>query len=143
MDGGDAVMTAAGRWLATAVLCVVALSACDESMTGPSVPLDTTFTMAPGEIVSVEDAAVRLQFVGVEGDSRCPADAACIQGGDALVRIAALRGSTRRDYELHTGRMAPVTHDGLTLTLTALAPYPFSSQTIAPNDYRATVRVTR
>ncbi len=136
-------MTAVGRWLATAALCVVAVSACDESITGPSAPLDTTFTMAPGEQVSVAGTAVRLQFIGVEGDSRCPADAQCIQGGDAVVRIRSTRGGTRHDYELHTGSLAPVTHDGVTITLTELAPYPFSARTIAPGDYRATVRVTR
>lgn len=125
------------------MLGVSSLGACDESIVGPTARLDTTFTMTPGEIVSVEGTPVRLQFIGVEGDSRCPADAVCIQGGDALVRIAALRGSTRRDYELHTGSLAPVSHDGLTITLTELAPYPFSSQTIAPQDYRATVRLTR
>ena len=31
----------------------------------------------------------------------------------------------------------------LTIALETLLPYPFSSQTIAPGDYRATLRVTR
>jgi hypothetical protein len=39
--------------------------------------------------------------------------------------------------------MAPVRHDDLTIALVALAPYPFSGRTIAPRDYRATLRVTR
>jgi hypothetical protein len=131
-----------GRWLMLG-LFVAALAACDESITGPSVPLDQTFTMAPGDVVSIEDTSARVQFHGVEGDSRCPADAVCIQGGDAVVRVSVTADGTRRDYELHTGSMAPVTHDGLTIVLVELAPYPFSSRAIAPGDYRATLRVTR
>ena len=130
------------RWLMWGV-CVAALAACDESITGPSVPLDKTFTMAPGEVVRIDGTSARVQFHGVEGDSRCPADAVCIQGGDAVVRVSVTADGTRRDYELHTGHMTPVTHDGLTIALVALAPYPFSSRTIAPGDYRATLRVTR
>ena len=130
------------RWLMWGV-CVAALAACDESITGPSVPLDKTFTMAPGDILRLEDAAARVQFHGVEGDSRCPADAVCIQGGDAVVRVSVTLDGTRRDYELHTGNMAPVTYDGLTIALVELSPYPFSSRTIAPGDYRATLRATR
>jgi hypothetical protein len=130
------------RWLMFGVL-VAALVACDESLTGPSVPLDQTFTLAPGDVVSIDDTAARVQFHGVEGDSRCPADVVCIQGGDAVVRVSVSADGARRDYELHTSSMAPVTHDGLTIALVELAPYPFSSRTIAPGDYRATLRVTR
>lgn len=120
-----------------------ALSGCDESVTGPSVGLDATFTLAPGEAVSIADTSLIVQFQGVEGDSRCPADAFCIQGGDAIVRVVVLSSGNRRDYELHTGSMAPVRHDGLTVALVELSPYPFSSRTIAPGDYRASLRVTR
>ena len=34
-------------------------------------------------------AASRLRFEGVTGDSRCPVDAICIQGGDAIVKVQA------------------------------------------------------
>jgi hypothetical protein len=80
------------RWLMCGV-CVAALAACDESFTGPSVPLDQTFTMAPGDLVSIEKTSARVQFHGVEGDSRCPADANCIQGGDAIAPDRARRVS--------------------------------------------------
>ena len=109
--------------------------------TGPS--LNEAFTLAPGEITTIADAGVRIRFDRVEGDSRCPADAVCVQGGDALVRIAVVERSTERPYELHTGSMEPVTHEGLTIALVQLQPYPFSSRTIEPGDYRATLRVTR
>jgi hypothetical protein len=52
-------------------------------------------------------------------------------------------GFTRTEYELHTGNMEPVRHGDLTIGLVALFPYPFGSGTIPPEDYRATLRVTR
>jgi hypothetical protein len=118
-----------------------AVSGCDESPTGPS--LNDEFTLAPGETTAMADAGVRIRFDRVEGDSRCPADAVCVQGGDAVVRIAVVERSTESPYELHTGSMEPVTHDGLTIALVQLQPYPFSSRSIEPGDYRATLRVTR
>jgi hypothetical protein len=76
--------------------------------------------LAPGETGEVGTTGPRLRFQGVTGDSRCPAGALCIQGGDAIVRIDVLQKSG------------------------GLSPYPFSSlPPIAPGDYRATLRVTR
>lgn len=127
--------------LAGFLLVLGVASGCDEALTGPS--LNEEFTLSPGEITAIAEAGVRVRFDGVEGDSRCPADAVCVQGGDALVRVAVIERSTERAYELHTGSMEPVTHDGLTITLVELQPYPFSSRPIEPGDYRATLRVTR
>ncbi len=100
--------------------------------------------LAPGQSAGVTEAGITIRFDGVSGDSRCPIDAICIQGGDALVRIAVIpsRGGTQ-DYALHTGDLRPVTHDDLTIALVELSPYPFSTRPIEPNDYRAKLRVTR
>ena len=48
-------------------------------------------------------------------------------------------------YELHTGdsSRATVTHKQVRIALVELQPYPFSSRTIAPGDYRATLTVGR
>jgi hypothetical protein len=101
--------------------------------------------LSPGQTVAIEGADSSLRFQGVIGDSRCPGDAICIQGGDALVRIDVIpsRGSAST-YDLHTGSMQPVRHEDLTIELVELNPYPFGSlPPIGPSDYRATLRVTR
>lgn len=102
------------------------------------------FTLGRGESAQVEGAGVRLQFVEVTGDSRCPADAVCIQGGDALVHLRVMNGGTTA-YQLHTGdgSRAAVAHQQLRIELVQLQPFPFSSRTIAPDEYRATFTVTR
>jgi hypothetical protein len=48
-----------------------------------------------------------------------------------------------RGYDLLTGDMQPAVHGGLTIALVELLPYPFSARTIAPEAYRATLKVTR
>jgi len=135
----------AAKSLILAVACLLVATACDEkSPVGPTIPLDQAFTLAPGEAASIAGTPVTVQFVRVSGDSRCPADAVCIQGGDALVHIRAMNGAAV-DYELHTGDQsrAAVIHQGLRLELVQLQPYPFSSRTIQPEEYRATLRASR
>jgi len=123
--------------------CLLAATACDQSLTSPSTPLNTDFVLAPGETMAIESASLTVTFNRVSGDSRCPADAFCIQGGSADVHITATSNGSRRDHVLKTGDMKPVQHGDTTITLVQLSPYPFSSRTIASNEYRATLKVTR
>lgn len=123
------------------MLCLVLTTACRETPTGPTSPLDREFTLAPGETMRISGRSLVLRFNGVSGDSRCPADAFCIQGGSAAVRITTVSARSTRDYELHTGDMRPVVHEGFTIALIELSPYPFSSRTIQPDEYRATLKV--
>ena len=126
------------------LLTLVAVVACASAPAAPTGPVNAELLLAPGEVKDVSGAGVSIRFQGVFGDSRCPADAVCIQGGDALVRIDVLAaGSGSTTYDLHTGNMQPVRHADLTIALEMLMPYPFSSRTIAPGEYRATLRVTR
>jgi hypothetical protein len=125
--------------------CLLLATACrEDTPSGPSVSLNQEFTLGPGQTASIRDSSVRVQFVGVSGDSRCPADALCVQGGDALVHIRAGEG-TMAEYELHTGdeSRAAIAHAGFRIQLVNLQPYPFSSRTIRPEDYRAALRVSR
>lgn len=116
-----------------------------DSPVSPGGPVNERVVLAPGETASVAGAGIQVRFLGVTGDSRCPADALCIQGGDAVVRIEAAPavGGSTSPFELHTGTLQPVRYGDLTIALETLAPYPFSSRTIPPNQYRATLRITR
>lgn len=105
-------------------------------------PLDHQLVLAPGQTVRV-DSALRLRFVAVVGDSRCPGDALCITGGDAIVRIDITAAGLSAERDLHTGDMQPVTHQGVRVELVSLDPYPFASRPFDPSEYRATLRVVR
>ena len=127
-----------------AVFCLLIATACAEtSPLGPSVARGERFTLARGEVRPIAGTGLRIQFAGVSGDSRCPADAVCIQGGDAIVVIRVADGAALHVYELHTGdsQRASIRHDEATIELVELQPYPFSSRTIEPDDYEATLIV--
>lgn len=129
------------------IFCLLAATACDEkSPAAPTGPLNERVTLARGDAAVVTGTDFRLQFLQVTGDSRCPADAVCIQGGDAIVHIRATdSGGTSSDFELHTGdsSRAAVVYRAVRIELVELQPYPFSSRTIQPDEYRATLVLTR
>ncbi len=132
--------------IATLLFCLVALTRCDEKgPTAPSLPLDQRVALARGQAGVVSGSATRLQFVDVTSDSRCPADALCIQAGEAVVQLRTIDNGATEDYELRTGdpNRAAVTRRGLRIELVDLQPHPFSGRPIAPGDYRATIIVSR
>jgi hypothetical protein len=131
--------------LATVALSLLALATCDQKTpAGPTVSLDQQFTLAPRETATVQGRGVRLQFDAVSGDSRCPSDAVCIQGGDAIVHVRASGDGAVTMLELHSGdaSRATASYGRVRVSLVELQPYPFSSRTIAPGDYRATLEVS-
>ena len=126
------------------LICLIAVTGCGGSPTKPGVPFDQPFTLAVGESASFDGAGVVVEFRGVSGDSRCPADAVCIQGGDAVVQVR-VRTGLSGNYELHTGDSSRATarHGSFRISLVDLQPYPFSSRTIEQSEYRATLTVSR
>jgi hypothetical protein len=126
------------------LICLTAVTACGGNPTKPDVPFNEPFTLAVGESASFADVPLIVEFLGVSGDSRCPADAVCIQGGDAIVKVRVRMGFTNQ-YELHTGdsARATATHGSVRISLVDLQPYPFSSRTITQDEYRVTLTVAR
>jgi hypothetical protein len=145
IDAGTASARRAAVRLLCALCCLLIVTACDETPTGPTVGFNQQVTLAPGETARIAGSTVQLQFVDVTGDSRCPADAFCIQGGDAVVRIRASGGGAAATYDLHTGdaSRAAASHGDVRFALSQLMPYPFSGRTIARQDYRATLEISR
>jgi hypothetical protein len=129
--------------LAVAAAALLA-PACSEAPNEPSGPLDKLVTLGRGQSARIDEARLTLRFDTVSGDSRCPADALCITGGDAIVKVSVLPYEGRAaQYDLHTATPASATHDSVTLTLEELSPYPFSSRPFDPSEYRASIRLTR
>ena len=124
------------------LVSLIAMWSCASATLAPTAPFTKEVTVAQGKTASVVEG-VSVRFVAVSGDSRCPADAVCIQGGDALVKLRVTSGSDARDVELHTGNSQPVTSGDLTLELVQLTPYPFSGRTIEQSEYHATIKVSR
>jgi hypothetical protein len=124
------------------LLLTAAIAACASTSIAPTGPFNKEVTVAQGKTAAVVDG-VSVRFMSVTGDSRCPADAMCIQGGDAIVKLQVTSGKDTREAELHTGNMQPVASGDVTIELVQLAPYPFSGRTIQQEEYRATLKVSR
>jgi hypothetical protein len=133
------------KLLAPVYACLLFATACNEkSPLGPTVAVDQQFTLAPGQTASIEGTSVRVQFLRVSGDSRCPADALCVWAGDATVHVRATDSGVGQ-YELHAGdaSRSVVAHGDFRIGLVQLQPYPFSGRTIEPGDYRVILTVNR
>ena len=125
--------------LVVQVVALLAAAGCTPVAPTEGVPLGRPFTLQPGTGGQIEGTDLRVIFQGVVSDSRCPADAICVQAGDAVVE---LRVGTA--LVLLRSASAPEQVVGIyRVRLTRVEPYPASSQPIAPGDYRATLIVTR
>ena len=125
-----------------ATFCLLLATACLGNSPSSPTPIDREIVLAQGQTTQV-GGDVTVGFVEVIGDSRCPINASCIQGGDAIVRITVAGTRGRGERDLHTGTLAPVTFEDIELRLVDLHPYPFGGRTTDPADYRATLHVKR
>jgi hypothetical protein len=128
------------RLLFVMLALVVAAAGCESS---PNAPTEAVaVTLAPGESASV--GALKLTFVRITGDSRCPGDAVCITAGDAQAAIDLELFGVRKSAEIYLFNPAKrqVTAGPYSVTFELLTPYPFLSLgPIAPAAYRATFEI--
>jgi hypothetical protein len=111
---------------------------------GAAPDLGRPFEMKPAQVVTIE--GLQITFEGVGEDSRCPAGTQCAWAGDAAAAFTLEKPPAPAvQRTLHTNgrfeRQADV--DGFTVRLEDVRPYPKDGVAIAPDDYRATLVVTR
>jgi hypothetical protein len=102
---------------------------------------DEPFTLAFGERARIGGGSVRVRFVKLIEDSRCPNGVQCIQAGRARVRLEVVRGSRApMSVELGTDPEASVASGGgVTWELQAVAPYPEAGRERRTGDYVITL----
>lgn len=112
------------------------------------------FTHAPaqsGQEISVKvkrtasaKGGLRVQFVEMVEDSRCPTDAVCVWAGNAKIRIRVTKNGRSKVLELNSGlEPRTATFAGYSFELKALTPEPRSNVRIDPNGYVAKIKVSR
>jgi hypothetical protein len=106
------------------------------------------FKIRVGRRVTLKGEGLRLRFVSVDGDSRCPEGVTCVWAGDAEVLLEAdVRGGGRKRLKLHTNANPQTKEeDGYRryrVKLVGLSPYPRSGRKIAPGEYTATLLVSK
>jgi len=129
--------------------CLLSLSAlllagCSEPATA-EVGLGKEVTLAVGQSAAITGEDLRIEFVEVVSDSRCPNGAKCIWAGEAscLVKIAQA-GSTYEKVLTQPGLSEPTsdTFGGYEVTFDVL-PYPEVGKEIKAKDYELKLTVSR
>jgi hypothetical protein len=106
--------------------------------------LGRPFDLKPDQVARLE--GLQITFEGVGEESRCPTGVQCAWAGDATAAFTLQKPPAAAVHRtLHTnGRFErQVDYEGFVLRLEDIKPYPKDGVTIAPDDYRATVVVTR
>ena len=132
------------------IFLLVALAAvsCAQSLpldTLVTVRLDALFMLRAGQTAIIQDTPLRLRFVSVVEDSRCPVDVMCVWAGDAHLHLVLTHQElTEEAVELHTSLepQSRVVH-GYRVALERLEPAPHSERRITQQQYVAEFRVTR
>ena len=101
------------------------------------------FTLHQGETARVGNRGLRLTFLALREDSRCPADVQCPWAGNARLEFVARQaGHDSAHIELNT-TLEPHSrpYDGVEVVLVGLAPTPRVGTPIQGSEYVATLRV--
>jgi hypothetical protein len=107
------------------------------------------FKIKAGQVVTLDGGALRVRFVRVSSDSRCPVDVDCVWAGNAelLFEVGGVRWRGRKALSLNTNAAPERPGEGkygrYTLKLVGLVPQPRSNRKIAAGQYTATLLVVR
>jgi len=113
----------------------------EHSTAESNVSLDKEFQLRVGQEVSVRETNLKIKFISVVEDSRCPAGADCIWQGNAGIRLE-LKKSDKEKVSVTLNTNLPpqeTQYHEYTMRLVKLNPYPQSEKTITPDQYEATL----
>ncbi len=133
-------------WFSILTALLFVLAGCAEPNANEVVEanLDEEFILPVGAVVDIAAANLRIEFVEVVSDSRCPSGAKCIWAGEAscLLKITQ-SGLTYEKVLTQPGLSAPPTDTfaGYEVTFDLL-PYPEVGKSIDAKDYQLTLMVS-
>jgi hypothetical protein len=110
------------------------------------VGLNQPFSLPLNARAMVKREGLRMEFLTVQEDSRCPTGLDCFWSGRAVVVVNLIKnGKSLGIVELtHSPNQSPSQRvAGYSLQLVELSPYPVSGQTRTPSAYVGTFRISR
>jgi hypothetical protein len=128
------------RWIGI-LLIVAGIVILLFSLSGSSSTVSTgeEFILRIGQTVSVEGEDLKITFSTVSGDSRCPADAVCIQAGEVACLMKIEQDGEVTDTEFAypglTSEYSRLTYQEHNYSF-KVEPYPYSDKQIADKEYR-------
>jgi len=125
-------------------ILITLITICSLAITAsPQTP--ETLTLRPGKQVTSKKSKLKIKFIGVTEDSRCPTGANCIWAGRVVAKISVTssRNVTKiLEIDSSNGPQGDQ-FDGWAVSLESIAPAPAAGSTLDPKAYRAKVVIKR
>jgi len=87
---------------------------------------------------------IKIKFVDLIEDSRCPTDTTCVWAGNAKISVQLSKNGKKKILEMNSGISPKTVHfEGYDITLTRLTPAPASNIRIRKDGYVATFTITK
>ena len=101
--------------------------------------IGTEFSLYIGGSVIINDNGIRVKFLDVLTDSRCPKDVECIwEGTVSLLINIQFDNQDLGDFVLNSTNLHKASFMGYYVKFKVLEPYPVSTKTISKSSYLAT-----
>ena len=132
--------------LLAVLLLLLLLAACGGEAGEVKANLGQEFSLSIGQTASIQDEALKLKFLEVISDSRCPKDVTCVWQGQASCLVEITYSELLHKVTLIQPGLSeePSQIDfNDYLIKFNLTPYPEAGKEIKKNDYRLRLVVTR
>jgi hypothetical protein len=107
-------------------------------------PQDKSVTVKVEQEKFLPGTRIKVKFIEVVEDGRCPSDVRCVWAGNAKIKLHFSKGSDKEEVELNTTiKPRTIEFGGYRFKLTGLAPYPRSNVRINRLGYVATLSAKR
>ncbi len=110
------------------------------------VKIGSEFELSINHSAEIKSEDITVTFFNVTSDSRCPSDVTCIWQGQAGIEFGVQKGGVESTVSLSIGGDSipeESIFDAYLIQLVDLSPYPISTKIIQPEDYTATIKITK
>jgi len=113
-------------------------------MTASEAQAQETLIVKAGQQRTAAKSKLRIKFISVIEDSRCPIGVDCIWAGNAKIKVQIIGERSTKMFEFNTtlGPNGDIL-DGWAITLEELTPVPNAKRKTNPKNYTATFKVAR
>jgi hypothetical protein len=106
------------------------------------------FQLKVNQTTSLESDSIKVKFLNVTADSRCPYDVTCIWQGEVKIFVNIIKNNKALDDFSLTSRdgdkdLAIQVFDGYSIQVVKIEPYPTSGKKISFSDYVATFVISK
>lgn len=109
---------------------------------------DNQFQMKINQTSSLESDSIKVKFLNVTADSRCPSDVTCVWEGEARILVNIIKDNhDLGDFSLTTRSgvkdLSTQVFDGHSIKIVKIEPYPTSGKKISLSDYITTFLISK